>query len=69
MCSNVAAEADEVQFYDAVENEDDLESIEDNQRAKTKDPRLIKLQSQMVKLGQSKAAVRNKKVRHLKMIS
>lgn len=58
----VAAEADQVMFYDAVETVDDLLSIEDIPRISTRDPRLLELQSRLAKICQNKAAMRNKKV-------
>lgn len=59
----VVAEADQVMFYDAVETVDDLQSIEEIPTLRTRDPRLLELQSRLAKICQNKAAVRNKKVR------
>jgi hypothetical protein len=58
----VVAEADEVIFYDAVESSDELQSISEVPKTRTRDPRLLELQSKLAKIGQNKAAVRNKKV-------
>ena len=56
------AQAEEVFFYDAVETADDLQSIDDGPKSKPKDPRLVDLQSKLVKICRNKAAVRNRKV-------
>lgn len=62
LCVYLTAEADQVLFFDAVESVDELESIDDNSRPKTKDPRLVELQNKLIKICQNKAATRNKKV-------
>jgi len=63
-CTAVAAEA-EVYFYDAVENVEDLVSVDDDDddmRRRSVDPRLSRLQSKLVRICQRKANVRNRKV-------
>jgi len=55
-----------VYFYDAVENVEDLVSLDDDDdddtRHRSVDPRLSRLQSKLVRICQRKANVRNRKV-------
>jgi len=57
-----------VYFYDAVENVEDLVSLndddgdDDDTRRRSVDPRLSRLQSKLVRICQRKANVRNRKV-------
>lgn len=62
---NFAAKEDEVTFYDAVENLDDLDEVEDDltrDPCKASDPRLKQLDYKISAICRKKAAIRNKKV-------
>lgn len=57
--------ADEVTFYDAVENPEDLNEFEDElitNAKKSTDPRLKRFERKIVMICRKKAAIRNKKV-------
>ena len=64
-CFLFAAKYNQVQFYDAVENPDELSSDEDDVSQMKKDPRLDALQVKLSALFRKRAHLRNKKVKTL----
>ncbi len=61
----ILASEDEICFYDAVENEDELDSSSDENETRGADPLVNSLKSQLTSVFRKRAHVRNKQVQSL----